>query len=106
MWHVADWLHLFVSHSLQQLQDLIPFFKCMDGDLMSAVQSLFPSVNAPATRLTPTLFLFYLRIFETATAPKLAITQPAQLGCSAAAWEPIKGQINIIIPSDLNFLFL
>uniref|UniRef100_A0A3Q1HR37 Uncharacterized protein n=1 Tax=Anabas testudineus TaxID=64144 RepID=A0A3Q1HR37_ANATE len=86
--------YLRVIH-LQQLQDLIPFFKCLDGDLMSAVHSLFPSVNAPATRLTPFLFLFYLRIFETATAPKLMVNQPAQLCCSDATWEPIKGQTKI-----------
>ncbi|XP_026214861.1 uncharacterized protein zgc:112980 isoform X2 [Anabas testudineus] len=81
------------SKLLQQLQDLIPFFKCLDGDLMSAVHSLFPSVNAPATRLTPFLFLFYLRIFETATAPKLMVNQPAQLCCSDATWEPIKDAV-------------
>ncbi|XP_067352949.1 uncharacterized protein zgc:112980 isoform X2 [Channa argus] len=81
------------SKVLQQLQDLLPFFKCMDGDMMSAVNSLFPSVNAPATRLTPSLFMFYLRVLETATAPKLTVSEPAQLCCSDATWEPIKDAV-------------
>ncbi|KAK2817303.1 hypothetical protein Q5P01_025494 [Channa striata] len=81
------------SKVLQQLRDLLPFFKCMDGDMMSAVSSLFPPVNAPATRLTPSLFMFYLRIFETAAAPKLIVSQPAELCRSDAAWEPIKDAV-------------
>lgn len=87
-------LHLMCfSSSLQQVQDLIPFFKCMEGDLMAALHSLFPLVNAPASRFTPRLFLFYLRIFNTGTAPKLTVSHtPAQLCYPDAVWEPIKGQ--------------
>nr|XP_020478423.1 uncharacterized protein LOC109973293 isoform X2 [Monopterus albus] len=65
----------------------------MDRDLMSAVHSLFPSLNGPASRLTPSLFLVYLHIFETATAPNLTVSQPAQLCCSDATWEPIKDAV-------------
>ncbi|XP_044203407.1 uncharacterized protein zgc:112980 [Thunnus albacares] len=75
---------------LQQVQDLIPFFMCMDGDFTSAVQSSLSSVNSPASRFTPSLFFLYLRIFETATAPNLTVSQPAQLCSSDAEWKPIK----------------
>ncbi|KAI3353334.1 hypothetical protein L3Q82_019875, partial [Scortum barcoo] len=79
------------STLLQQVQDLVPFFMCMEGDFTSALQSLFPPVNAPASRFTPHLFLFYLRIFRTGTAPKLAVCRPVELCHTDAAWEPIKG---------------
>ncbi|XP_029002644.1 uncharacterized protein zgc:112980 isoform X2 [Betta splendens] len=78
---------------LQQLQDLIPFFKCMAGDLKSAVDSMFPSVKAPVTRLTPPLFTVYLCIFETATAPKLVVSHLSQLCRSDATWQPIKDAV-------------
>ncbi|XP_059190182.1 uncharacterized protein zgc:112980 isoform X2 [Centropristis striata] len=77
---------------LQQLQDLIPFFRCMSGDFECALNSLLPSVNAPASRFTPQLFLFYLCVFKTATAPKLLVSEPEQL-CSSGAWEPIKDAV-------------
>ncbi|XP_030285527.1 uncharacterized protein LOC115588985 isoform X2 [Sparus aurata] len=79
--------------SLQQLKDLIPFFRCLEGDFTSALFSFFPSVNAPASRLTPQLFLFYLCIFKTATAPKVVVCQPSQLCDPEAAWERIKGAV-------------
>ncbi|XP_047189915.1 uncharacterized protein zgc:112980 [Scophthalmus maximus] len=78
------------SKLFQPLQDLIPFFMCLGGDVMSACNSLCPSANAPASRFSPLLFLFYLRLFETATAPKLVVSQPAELCSSDASWEPIK----------------
>ncbi|XP_054460542.1 uncharacterized protein zgc:112980 isoform X2 [Anoplopoma fimbria] len=83
------------SRLLQQLQDLIPFFMCMDGSLTGGLHSLFPSVNAPAARLTPQLFLFYFRIFKTATAPKVAFSQSAQLCFSDATWQPVKDAVPI-----------
>ncbi|XP_044040772.1 uncharacterized protein zgc:112980 isoform X2 [Siniperca chuatsi] len=91
------------QHSLQQVQDLIPFFMCMEGDLTSALHSLFPSVNAPASRFTPHLFLFYLCIFKTATTPKLMVSQPAQLCCSDAAWEPIKDAVPLTRAALVRF---
>ncbi|XP_037621769.1 uncharacterized protein zgc:112980 isoform X2 [Sebastes umbrosus] len=81
------------SKLLHQVQDLIPFFLCMEGSLTGALDCLFPSVNAPALRFTPQLFLFYFRVFRTATAPELAVSQPAQLCYSVAAWEPIKDAV-------------
>lgn len=87
--------------SYQQLQDLIPFFTCLGENLLSAQDSLFPSVNAPASRFTPSLFLFYFRIFETATAPKITVSHPDQFSHSGASWEPIKGETLII----LRYLF-
>ncbi|XP_070683801.1 uncharacterized protein [Pempheris klunzingeri] len=79
--------------SFQQVQDLLPFFMCMDGNFMSALQCLFTSANAAAARFTPDLFLFYFRILRTATAPKLTVSQSTQLCYSAAEWEPIKGAV-------------
>ncbi|XP_073324632.1 uncharacterized protein [Pagrus major] len=81
------------SQFLQQLKDLIPFFRCLEGDFTSALFSFFTSVNAPASRLTPQLFLFYLFIFKTATAPKVVVSQPSQLCYPEAAWERIKGTV-------------
>ena len=96
LWHHAvDLLGWnFSSGSFQQIQDLIPFFLCMEGDFASALTSLFPTVNAPASRFTPQLFLFYFRVFKTATAPQVTVSQPEQLCCSDATWEPVKGQAN------------
>ncbi|XP_041839479.1 uncharacterized protein zgc:112980 isoform X2 [Melanotaenia boesemani] len=81
------------SELFQMIQDLMPFFLCMEGDFTSALTSLFPSVNSPSIRFTSQLFLFYLHIFKTATAPKLIVSHPGQLCCSAAAWEPIKDAV-------------
>ncbi|XP_034741427.1 uncharacterized protein zgc:112980 [Etheostoma cragini] len=88
---------------LQPVQDLIPFFMCMEGDFMSSLHSLFPSVNAPASRFTPDLFQFYLCIFKTATAPKLAVMRPEELCCSDAAWEPIKGAVPLTCARLVRF---
>ncbi|XP_039659759.1 uncharacterized protein zgc:112980 isoform X1 [Perca fluviatilis] len=88
---------------LQPVQDLIPYFMCMEGDFTSTVHSLFPSVNAPASRFTPDLFLFYLRIFKTATAPKLAVMRPEELCCSDAAWEPIKDAVPLTCAALVKF---
>lgn len=97
--------NIYLSCSLQQVRDLIPFFMCMEGDFLSAVDSLLPAVNAPALRLTPHLFLFYLCIFRTATAPRLAVSQSAQLCYSDAAWELIKG-LSRIVDFHLSIHFL
>nr|XP_019962407.1 PREDICTED: uncharacterized protein LOC109642172 [Paralichthys olivaceus] len=77
------------QHSFQPLQDLIPYFMCLEGEFMLACGALVPLLNAPASRLTPLLFLFYLRIFETAMAPKLVVSQMTELCHSDATWEPI-----------------
>ncbi|XP_047434981.1 uncharacterized protein zgc:112980 [Mugil cephalus] len=81
------------SKLLQQVQDLIPYFMCLEGDFTSALTCLFPSVRAPASHLSPRHFVFYLRIFTTATAPRLVVTQPAQLCLSNVAWEPVKDAV-------------
>ncbi|XP_028448182.1 uncharacterized protein zgc:112980 isoform X3 [Perca flavescens] len=88
---------------LQPVQDLLPYFMCMEGDFTSSVHSLSPSVNAPASRFTPDLFLFYLRIFKTATAPKLAVMRPEELCCSDAAWEPIKDAVPLTSAALVKF---
>nr|XP_040043142.1 uncharacterized protein zgc:112980 [Gasterosteus aculeatus aculeatus]XP_040043143.1 uncharacterized protein zgc:112980 [Gasterosteus aculeatus aculeatus] len=84
------------SKLLQQVRDLIPFFFCMDGSLPGGLHSLFPTVNAPAARLTPDLFLFYLRLFTTATAPPTAtarVSGSVQVCISDAAWQPMKDAV-------------
>lgn len=62
---------------------------------MSALHSLLHLGKCPASRLTPSLFLVYLRIFETATAPEASVSPGAQLCLSDAAWAPIKGQARV-----------
>ncbi|XP_062243680.1 uncharacterized protein zgc:112980 [Platichthys flesus] len=81
------------SKLLQPLHDLMPYFMCMDGDFMSACHSLVPSVNPPAASFTPLIFLFYLRIFETAMAPKRAVGHMTELCHPDVTWEPIKGAV-------------
>lgn len=89
----ADWnVQSFFPSSLQQLRDLIPFFMCLEGDFSSALIGFLPTVNAPASRFTPQLFLIYFYIFKTATAPHCIIaSHPFHLCRSDAVWEPIKG---------------
>ncbi|CAB1459616.1 unnamed protein product [Pleuronectes platessa] len=78
---------------VQPLHDLMPYFMCMDGGFISACHSLVPSVNPPASSFTPLIFLFYLRIFETAMAPKRAVGHMTELCHPDVPWEPIKGAV-------------
>ncbi|KAF7223553.1 uncharacterized protein zgc:112980 isoform X2 [Nothobranchius furzeri] len=80
------------STLFQQLRDLVPFFFCLLGNFSSAIMNLFPPANAPASRFSPQLFLVFLRIFQTATAPKLMVTHMEQLCSSSATWEPIEAE--------------
>ncbi|XP_068177644.1 uncharacterized protein zgc:112980 isoform X2 [Antennarius striatus] len=77
----------------QQVKDLTPFFMCLEGDFPRALLNLFPSVAPPASRFTPRIFLLYLSIFKTAAAPKLIVSQLAQLCDPEASWEPITGAL-------------
>lgn len=92
--------------SLQQLQDLIPFFLCLEGDFTAALDSLFPAVSAPASRLSPSLFLTYLCVFDTAKAPKLVASYPQHICSPDATWEPIKGQTHTHVPDSDRGLHL
>uniref|UniRef100_A0A8C5DC87 Uncharacterized LOC114463077 n=1 Tax=Gouania willdenowi TaxID=441366 RepID=A0A8C5DC87_GOUWI len=56
----------------------------MNKNVVRRQQHKLISPTPPASRLTPHLFLTYLHIFETATVPKLIVTDPAQL-CSPDA---------------------
>uniref|UniRef100_H3CS68 Zgc:112980 n=1 Tax=Tetraodon nigroviridis TaxID=99883 RepID=H3CS68_TETNG len=78
---------------LQLLCDLVPFFLCLEGDFLSAVDSLLRLGNAPASRFTPQLFLIYLCVFKSATAPKVTIGHPSHRWHSDEAWEPIPGAV-------------
>ncbi|XP_028265042.1 uncharacterized protein LOC114438104 isoform X2 [Parambassis ranga] len=93
------------SRLFQQVQDLVPFFMCMAGDFRSALNSLFPSVNPPASRFTAGLFLIFLHIFKTATSPKMMVTQLSQLCYSDAVWEPIKDAVPLNCPELVKFAF-
>ncbi|KAM7010123.1 uncharacterized protein LKV04_001959 [Tautogolabrus adspersus] len=88
---------------LQQVQDLIPFFTSMEGDFTSAMHRFFPSVNAPASRLTPPLFMTYFYIFKFATAPKLVVSQHDQICFPAVAWEPIKDAKPMMLAELVKF---
>lgn len=89
----SDWnVGSFLPRGLQQLRDLIPFFMCLEGDFSAALIDFLPTVNAPASRFTPQLFLIYFYIFKTATAPhRIIASHPFHLCRSDVAWEPIKG---------------
>ncbi|XP_072319339.1 uncharacterized protein [Eucyclogobius newberryi] len=71
-----------------QFLDLIPFFLCVDGQLCSALQNL---LSSQSFRLSPRLFLSYLHIFTTATAPVQILRVHADLCSPNAAWKPIPG---------------
>ncbi|CAL8330984.1 unnamed protein product [Lota lota] len=73
----------------QELRDLIPLFLCMAGDFSSALSAL----SSPAPRLSPALFCLYLRIFDTATAPRVHISPQTQLDLPESKWEPIQGAV-------------
>ncbi|CAN9510206.1 unnamed protein product [Ophioblennius macclurei] len=72
-----------------QLQDLIPFFMCAEGDFNMAAKRIF-STNA-ISRITPPIFLTYLHIFHTATVPKRIVWHPQQLCDSNVPWVAVEG---------------
>ncbi|XP_029949843.1 uncharacterized protein LOC115390213 [Salarias fasciatus] len=74
----------------QQLLGLIPFFMCAAGDFSPAAKSIFSSLN-PTVGITTLIFLTYLRIFETATVPKVIVWQLQQLCNPNATWEAVEG---------------
>ncbi|XP_061882038.1 uncharacterized protein LOC133633513 [Entelurus aequoreus] len=73
------------------LKDLIPFFMCLEGDFSAVLTPVFLLVNGPASRLTPQIFQWYLRMFSTAMAPKWTISQTCELCPFMDVWSPIKG---------------
>uniref|UniRef100_UPI003AAEB095 uncharacterized protein n=1 Tax=Centroberyx gerrardi TaxID=166262 RepID=UPI003AAEB095 len=83
------------AKQFQELRDLIPVFLCKAGEFSSALSSFFPSLNGPASRLSPSLFLLCLHIFDTGTAPMVITGQPTQLFFPDATWEPIQGAMTL-----------
>ncbi|XP_020773093.2 uncharacterized protein zgc:112980 [Boleophthalmus pectinirostris] len=73
-----------------QVLDLTPFFLCLDGQLSAALQNLLTSQSS---RLSPHLFLSYLHIFKTATAPVQILHVHSDLCSPSAAWKPIPGAV-------------
>lgn len=73
----------------QQLLDLMPFFLCADGQLSTAIQTL---MTTQSSRLSPSLFLSYLQIFNTATLPIQILLQHSDL-CRPVPWKPIEGAV-------------
>ncbi|KAK7929281.1 hypothetical protein WMY93_005676 [Mugilogobius chulae] len=73
-----------------EVLDLMPFFLCVDGQLGSALQSLLTSQSS---RLSPRLFLSYLHIFRTATAPVQILRRHSDLCSPNAAWKTIKDAV-------------
>lgn len=94
-----------LSCSLEPIKDLIPFFLCKLGQFSSALTNLFPKTEVPNSRLTPTTFLLYLRIFETASAPDLVAIKPEHLCYPGASWAPIKGRIVVICLEQNMFYY-
>ncbi|KAK2822971.1 hypothetical protein Q5P01_023036 [Channa striata] len=76
---------------LQQLQDLMPFLHVHGQERNGSRTKFTAPGNAPATCLSPLLFLFYLHVFNTATPPNLTVTQLMQLCSCDAPWQLIKG---------------
>ncbi|CAL8330780.1 unnamed protein product [Merluccius merluccius] len=72
----------------QKLRDLIPLYMCMAGDLFNALPRFFSTVVS----LSPALFHLYLRVFDTATAPRGPISPQTQLDLSGS-WGPIQGAV-------------
>nr|XP_057945681.1 uncharacterized protein zgc:112980 isoform X2 [Doryrhamphus excisus] len=87
---------------LLRLKDLIPFFMCLDGDFTVA-QGSFLIANGPASRLTPQLFLLYLRTLSTAMAPKWTISQTCELCSFQDEWAPIEGAAPLTILELVRF---
>ncbi|XP_049576007.1 uncharacterized protein zgc:112980 [Syngnathus scovelli] len=71
---------------IQWVKDLVPFFMCMEGDFHNALFSIFKA----ASRLTSHRVLMYLRLLDTATAPKLSISPTGELHF-ADEWHAIQG---------------
>ncbi|XP_077575904.1 uncharacterized protein LOC144198653 [Stigmatopora nigra] len=78
---------------LSAMKDYIPFFMCMEGVFDSALASFFQSCRGSALRLTAEQFHLYLRVLETATAPKVSIDAAWRLHITAGNWCPIKGAV-------------
>ncbi|XP_076004117.1 uncharacterized protein LOC142996881 isoform X2 [Genypterus blacodes] len=87
----------------QQVQDLVPFFLCKGGDFFTALHCFSGSLNGPAARFTPRLFLVYLHIFGTAAAPDLTIAHSGQLCGPDASWQPVKDAVPLRRPDLVKF---
>uniref|UniRef100_A0A667WDY7 Zgc:112980 n=1 Tax=Myripristis murdjan TaxID=586833 RepID=A0A667WDY7_9TELE len=81
------------SKVFKEVRDLIPLFLCKAGDFSGALNRLSLGSKGPVSRFSPHLFLLYLSIFDTATAPMVTIDQDAQLISLDATWEPIKDAV-------------
>ncbi|XP_038141274.1 uncharacterized protein zgc:112980 [Cyprinodon tularosa] len=88
---------------LEPIKDLIPFFLCKLGQFSSALTNLFPKTEVPNSHLTPTTFLLYLRIFETASAPDLVVIKPEHLCYPDASWAPIKDAVPLTMRKLIEF---
>ncbi|XP_061769975.1 uncharacterized protein zgc:112980 isoform X2 [Nerophis ophidion] len=73
------------------LKDLIPFFMCLEGNFSAVLTPVVLRGNGPASRLTPQIFQWYLRMLSTATAPKWTISRTCELCPLVDAWSPIEG---------------
>ncbi|KAF7663427.1 hypothetical protein LDENG_00209830 [Lucifuga dentata] len=99
--HYLRVVHPDDPNLFQEAHDLIPFCLCKEGDFISALHSF--SYLDLASRFTPSVFLVYLRIFDTATAPNLTISHLTQLCHPDAVWEPIKGAVRLRRAQLLKF---
>ncbi|KAM9819643.1 uncharacterized protein ACBT44_009355 isoform 1-T3 [Syngnathus typhle] len=72
----------------QWVKELVPFFMCMEGNFHNALFSIFKA----ASRLTLHHVLMYLRLLDTATAPKLSVGPTGELHF-ADDWHAIQGAV-------------
>ncbi|CAL8286023.1 unnamed protein product [Arctogadus glacialis] len=77
------------STLFKEMRDLVALFMCMEGDFSLALSEV--SIAAP--RFSPALFRLYLRIFETATAPRVHISPQTPFDLPGAEWGPIQGAV-------------
>ncbi|XP_061536728.1 uncharacterized protein zgc:112980 isoform X3 [Phycodurus eques] len=76
-----------------RLKDLIPFFMCMEGNFNPALTTFFQSGSGLVSRLTLRDFQLYLRVLDTATAPKLSVGPVGELCFADDKWCAIQGAV-------------
>ncbi|XP_061686880.1 uncharacterized protein zgc:112980 isoform X2 [Syngnathoides biaculeatus] len=76
-----------------ELKDLIPLFMCMEGNFIPALTTFFQSGNGLVSRLTLQNFQLYLRVLDTATAPKLSVSPAGELCFASGKWCAIQGAV-------------
>ncbi|XP_077381902.1 uncharacterized protein LOC144021447 [Festucalex cinctus] len=72
------------------LKDRVPLFMCMEGDFAPALSVFFES-SRYASHIDQHAFGMYLRVLDTATAPKLTVSRAGKIGVAGDEWRAIPG---------------